>query len=147
MLRRAADSVARVVGMTIFAPVPGVRPGRRFSWLVVVPTAFAFGPWVLTAVPHELGLVAQVVLALLPLAGVAPVLAYRWLTRERVLLLSYLPYALAATAFAVTMVDLIVAIAREPNGAFIPVVPFTLGFFQPALVVVGGIVSFVLVDD
>lgn len=132
--------------MTPFDPIRGVHPGRRFTWLVVVPTGFAFGPWVLTSVPDELGPVAQVVLAFLPLAGVAPVVVYRWLTRERVLLLPYLPYALAATAFAVTMLDLIVAVAREPDGAFIPVVPFTLGFFQPALVVIGGLFSFVAIS-
>lgn len=133
--------------MAPFDPVPGTHLGHRFMWLVVVPTGFTFGPWVLTYFPDRSGTTTLVAVAFLPLAGVVPVLIYRWLSPERVLLLPYLPYALAAAVFAATMLDLIAAMAQEPYGDFMPVVQFAIGFFQPGLVVVGGIYSFVAISE
>ena len=114
-------------------------------WLVVVPTGFGFGTWILLFTPAGSGTAKFAVAAFMPLLGLLMVLVYGWFTRDRVQLWPYVPFALAGIAFAWSMIDLAVAAAREPDGAFIPLIPVTVGFIQPWLALGGGLISFIAV--
>lgn len=114
-------------------------------WLVTVPTGFGFGPWVLLFTPAGSGTAKITVAAFIPLVGLLPVIVYGWVSLDRVHLWPYVPLALAAIGFARSMIDLAVAAAREPDGAFIPLIPVTVGFIQPWLALGGGSISFIAV--
>lgn len=80
----------------------------------------------------------------LPLAGLVAIGRYRWHARDRVLLAPYVPYALASVVFVVSMIELGKAVAREPDGAFIPIVQLGVGFLLPFIALIGGLTSFVM---
>lgn len=78
------------------------------------------------------------------MAGLVAVLTYRWWSRD-VRFLPYLPFALAAVVYGISMVDLAVAVARHPDGAFIPIVQYGIGFLLPFIAFVCGLAGFTLV--
>jgi hypothetical protein len=119
---------------------------HRFLWLTVIPTGACLASWgvVFIGSPHESPVVAIVIAGLLPLAGLAAVPAYRWYTDDHVRVLPYVPLTLVAVAFAASMVELAAAVAREPDGAFIPVLQVGLGFVLPFLAFACGLAGFIL---
>lgn len=133
--------------MTGYGRAPDLRYGNRFVCLAVLPTGFAFGPWVMSYLPAEGEVAPLVVSAFLPSLGLVSVLVYRVVSRDRVLLWPYLPYAFAAVVFAVSMVDLAAEVARDPGAAYIPIVQLGIGLVQPVLALVAGVYCFVRVSD
>jgi hypothetical protein len=129
-----------------FAVVPGTQLGNRFWWLVTVPTGAALAPWGLPALGHNHLVTQMVIAALLPSVGLVSVLGYRWLTGDVVRLVPYLPLAVAAAVFAPATIDLALAMAREPDGAFIAILPVSLGFLLPFIAFGCGLTSFVRVS-
>ena len=132
---------------TRFEVVPGTQRANRFLWLVAVPTGTCFANWwVVGAGARHHPISSAVVAALLPLVGLTSILTYRWLTQDVVRLEVYIPLALAAVVFGPSMIELGVAMSREPDGNFIPVLQYGLGFLLPWIAFICGLCAFTLVD-
>ncbi len=94
--------------------------------------------------PHESPGTPLMISGALPLVGLIAVGRYRWVARDRVPLAPYVPYAIAAAVFVVSMIMLGQDVNREPDGAFIPIVQLGVGFLLPFVALVCGLTSFVL---
>jgi hypothetical protein len=82
-----------------------------------------------------------VVAGLLPLLGLIGMLIAPRSVRDPVVLGPFVLPAMMTVAFAGSMIYLARAIAREPDGAFIPVLQFGLGFFLPWVTLISGLAS------
>ena len=133
--------------MTRLADGSGSYLRNRFTWLVVIPVGFGFAAWLVLLVPTGFSPANLAVSAVLPLLGMLAVLVYKRMSRDRVLLIPYLPFAIAGVAFAALMFDLAVAVSHEPDGAFIPIFQLGVGFIEPWLALIGGLISFLAVSN
>jgi hypothetical protein len=127
-----------------FEVTPGTRRANRFFWLVGLPTGSCFATWVMVGFGGHHPVTALVVAAFLPLVGLAGVLGYRWLTRDVVRLAAYVPFALGALVFAPATIDLAIDVSRDPDGNFIPVLPFGVGLLLPIVAFACGLSAFTL---
>ncbi|RNL78574.1 hypothetical protein [Nocardioides marmorisolisilvae] len=127
--------------------VPGTRLANRFLWLVVVPTGACLAVWAVVILGTSNAPIGSAILAALcPVAGLACVVGYRWLTRDVVKLVAYLPVALGALVFGPSIIELGYEVAREPDGAFIPVLPYGVGFLLPFVAFACGLAAFTRVE-
>lgn len=122
--------------------IPGV--GARAFWLVLVPTSFAFIPWIVEATAPSSGMSTRtcVLEACSPLMGLCGVLAYWNVSRHPVRLWPYLPFAASATFVAVSLSTLATDSSQD---AAIPLYPILFMFGQPFIALAGGVLSFVAV--
>lgn len=124
-------------------PEPAVA--RRLTWLLGVPVASSFVPWVLWWAGTTVGTVGPLGLALLgavPLLGVLASRLYARAAYGQVHWWPLAPYAVSAATFLVLLVSALRM--REGDGLeFVPVL--VIGFFQPGLALVGGFICFVWV--
>ncbi len=118
----------------------------RFLWQVGLPTGSSFAAWgaVLLSYPHGSPGTPYMISAVLPLVGLVGAGRYRALADGRVLVAPYVPYALAAAGYAVSMIMLGRDVNRDPDGAFIPVYEGAIGFMLPFIALVCGLTSFVM---
>lgn len=126
----------------------GPRDRRRgLWWLVAVPTGSGFAVWAVLLVETGPEATRTAIAGFLPLLGLLAVVAYAWSTGDRVNVLPFVPFALAAVLYVPLMVQFAIQIQREPDGAFIPVFELGLGFLMPFLALGGGCASLAGVGD
>jgi hypothetical protein len=118
-------------------------PGNRFLWLFALPVGSSIASWCVLFLTDGGGPGTFAMAGCIPLLGVVGILAYKVLTLDQVLLVRYLPFFLAAVVYAGSMVDLAVAMSREPDGAFIPVLQLGIGFVLPLIALVCGVAGLV----
>lgn len=114
-----------------------------FIWLALVPTAFAVAGWVEWFGPYELDSRMNVVLSLVPLLGLLVVLEHALISRSWLVLVPFVPFAIAAIAFALAWRDLRAMCIPEPDCAAIPVVAYGAGLLLPFLAFFGGLISWI----
>jgi len=120
---------------------------HRALWLLLVPTACGSAPWVVAALPADrIDAINHATQVLVPIVGAVLVIGYRLLSPYRVRLWPFLPYVAAAVFFA-TSGDLFVGTQPGSEYLLIAVQLFAAYVAQPALALVGGLVSFVAIGE
>lgn len=108
-------------------------------WLALVPTAFALAAWVDWFGSYELESRMSVVMSLVPLLGLLVALEHALASRSWLVLVPFVPFAVAAVAFALAWRDLRAMCIPDPDCAAIPVVAYGAGFLLPFLAFFGGV--------
>lgn len=116
---------------------------QRLVWLLAVPLGSAFVPWMVVALgdhDHELSWFWILVVLLVPLLGALGGLAYAWGAPLPASRWPLVPYLLAAVLFAGFVVHAMLPNETSSGMEGVPIV--LIGFFQPLLALLGGVVSF-----
>lgn len=123
-------------------------PGR-FAALVIAPIAAGFGAWCVPYVqvalrgPDWLLPILIAASGLVPLIGLFIVVIYVRRCRDWSQFGPYLPFALVAAVFAVSMLDLAMTMPRDGSAdATIPFIQGISGFMQAWLALGAGLTSF-----
>ncbi len=121
----------------------------RSVWLIVAPTACAFGPWIGEAVTSgPVSTKTSVTEACAPLVGALAVVVYRFASSHPVRLWPFLPYFAASAYFGASLIEMATGVelgTGTSGDAAIPVLTVLCLAAQPFLALAGGVLSFIAV--